>query len=278
MDNRLFSPDPAIRLAAAENLQKEQKDQVLKTYRPGKVRDRGVANAWVVVVGPSPGAKKKGKHPLLWLPFGGDLTLGAVHEDFKILLNEDSIFWRSLFGVLEAGFKKATKLDTEKQEHLKIALTTNLSPKHAGEATQLPIDELAAGMPRLWDLLVLCKPRVVVALTETVRELVLIYSKITGLGKRLTNDETYHLKMGGKNYKPRSCWLTVDGGGQTLLASLPQHPSKANTVGLSYVPSVGAYLGDRFRDALGTSDSQLSQPALSGEPLVDSSPPVQATA
>lgn len=120
------------------------------------------------------------------------------------------VFWKNLFGVLKVGFKEVKGLNTEKQEHLKVVLTTNFSPRRAGEAARLPIDELAAGMSRFWELLQLCKPGVVIVLTEKVREMALIYSKIKDLGQRIT-DDAHHVEIGGKSYTPRSCWLNVEG-------------------------------------------------------------------
>lgn len=135
-------------------------------------------------------------------------------------------------------------------------LTTNLSSDHAGDQSKLPADQLAAGLPHVMDLLRLCRPRVVVALTDLVYDLLLVYLKVTALGNRITPDDRHRITAAGKEYHPRSCWLDVDGVGKFLLVSLPQHPSRAASLGRLYKRSVGAYLGRRFRDALQEADAE----------------------
>jgi hypothetical protein len=176
---------------------------------------------------------------------GKHLVLGAVHEAFIRLSEEDPVFWRNLFGLLKVAFRKRTRVECENLNFLKVVLTTNLSPKLTGDERDVPESELTDGMSHFLELVRMCKPRVVVALTRRV------YKVLTaGSGPVIEVEERHELKNQGKGYKPRSCWVDVAGVGRVLFARLPQHPSKAGFFGGRYVSSVGAYLGRRFRDAL----------------------------
>jgi hypothetical protein len=254
MNQSLYSVDSAERIIAAESLSNQQKMQLLQAYRPSSVKDYGAANAWVVVVGPSGGAKKKEKAgeqlSLLAPPTRPKhLVLGEVHEAFERHSHEKSGFWRNLFDVLEVGFRKRTSVDCESLNYLKAVLTTNLSPKQVGDEAELADDELEAGIPHFLELLRLCKPRVVAALTVRVYKLLAAYIDQPEIGARLTLDDQHIIKNRDNVYKPRSCWMHVQGVGRILLVRFP-HPSRAPLFGGRYVSSVGAYLGRRFREAL----------------------------
>jgi hypothetical protein len=261
MNGSLYSADPAERIIAAENLSDQQKKQHLRAYRPWLVKDYGAANAWVLVVGPSGGAKKKekaGEQLSLFAPptAAKHLVLGEVHERLEMHSQEKSGFWRNLFDVLEVAFRKGTSVDCERLNYLKAVLTTNLSPKQVGDEAEVTDEELEAGIPHLLELLRLCKPRVVVALTQRVHNLLFSCLVEKGIATRLTLEHKHRLKMGGREYKPLSCWLEADGVASILLVSLPQNPSRAPFVGRRYVSSVGAYLGRRFQDALTPAELQ----------------------
>lgn len=75
-----------------------------------------------------------------------------------------------------------------------MILTTNLSPEHAGDATEVPDDELRAGIPRFIKLLSLCRPRIVVALTKKVYELLSAYLESSSFGSRLATPPHYTLE------------------------------------------------------------------------------------
>jgi hypothetical protein len=238
----------------AEKLDSADRESILRQYRPWLVKDYGAANAWVVAVGPSPGAKRKKKLGAQSSLFPAStpvkhLVLGEVHDRFTILSQEKSVFWRNLFGALELAFKKGTSVDCGGLNHLKAVLTTNLSPRQVGNEAELTEAGLVPGVPHLLELLRLCKPRVVGALTKRVYRLLATYIGQAGIGARLTTDDRHIIKNGENIYKLRSCWMNVEGVGRILLVQV-LHPRQAGLFRGRYIPSVGAYLGRRFREAL----------------------------
>ncbi len=99
----LFDPDPTKRFEATRDLNFEQKKSILADLDPKLAGVHGVANAWIVTVGPNPGARKgnEGKKA-----GQRDLVLGEVHprlNEFKSG-HPYSPFYDGLFWLLKHSF------------------------------------------------------------------------------------------------------------------------------------------------------------------------------
>jgi hypothetical protein len=261
MNESLYSAEPSERIITAEKLDGQEKEEILRRYRPWLVKDYGAANAWAVVVGPSGGVKKReniAEQLSLWArpnPMKR-LALGEVHEWLEMHSQQKSVFWKNLLGALEVAFTKGNSIDCQSLNHLKAILTTHLSPEQVVDEAEISDGELLAGMPHFLELLRLCKPRVVVALTKRVYDLLSTYPAQKKIGTRMRREDQHMVKNSGAMYWARSCWMSIEHVGSFLLLSLPQHPNRAETFGGYYVPSVGAYLGRRFRAALNAPSSE----------------------
>ena len=245
LQDRLFSPNPVVRLAAAN-----AKPSKLAPFLPRSwiVNAFGAANAWVVAVGPSPGTGPGGKVDRAVPP-----VLGTVHPQFRHFLDNDPKgFWNELFRLLREGFRHAEVARKDKDAALKLTMAMNLLTNPQGDASQLTPEMLKKGLPRLSRVLRVTRPRIILALTKVVYKVIHEWwsDRFGGVGPDLQHPVPTKKKDGGtKTYDGRSRWLGRDNQHSILLVKMLQHPSKANSYSGNEA-IVSAYVEERIAAAI----------------------------
>jgi len=233
--NQLFSPNPLIRLEAAAT----GSASITKECIPPKgewIRNAfGVANAWLVVVGPSPGKGPGGRVTEPVLP-----VLGQVLPLFQQFADSTK-FWRELFRLLRGGFHYANLAREDEDAALKLMMLVNLDTIPEGDSTKIAQDKLTSGLPRLKRVLDLTKPRLILALEQRVYDEICDWWK--GFGE--VGPERRHDRV--SKFVPKSRWLSCEGE-STLLTKTLQHPAKANFC-IGYETEVSDCLGERIAEA-----------------------------
>ena len=122
----------------------------------------------------------------------------------------------------------------------------NLDTIPQGNSSKIPPERLTAGLPRLKRVLDLTRPRIILALSVDVYEVIRRWNAFREVGP-----ERKHNQISTKNttYTPRSRWLTYDNEARILLTKTVQHPSKSNFY-LGFENEVSDSLGDRIAEAV----------------------------
>jgi hypothetical protein len=232
---RLFSPNPLIRLEAA----KEASPSIVEALIPSKEKwiksAFGAANAWLVVVGPSPGKGPGGKVVEAVPP-----VLGEVHPLFEKFKNSTP-FWKELFRLLQQGFHSAG-LDADAALMLTMLVNLDITPE--GDSKKIPQEKLRDGLPRLKQVLELTRCRMILALTKSVYDVIRIWKEFSEVGPELQPHDNVW------KYHPKSRWLTCKKEEQTiLLTKALQHPSKASFYS-GHETEVSDWLGARIAKAV----------------------------
>jgi len=156
--HNLYDPDLAARFVATEEFQND-----------GKRRDeqwpracRGAANAWIILVGPSPGAPVDAEHP--W-PGGPNrlrdgqatISLHATAIDFANGKNRNQR-WMTLID----------QFTRDRKFTVALAAICNLDWQEQANAALVPEEYLRAGCGGVDQVIKTTKPRIVAALTVRV--------------------------------------------------------------------------------------------------------------
>lgn len=252
----LFSPKPIVRLDAATKATAPMVTQLVPPCDKWIAQAFGAANAWLVVVGPSPGKGPGGKIKVPVQP-----VLGRVLPEFKSFA-EPSVdtrgFWRELFRLLRQGFKRACLGRVDEDAALKITMLVNLDTTPEGDAAKVSPEKLMAGLPRLKRAADITNPHLILALTKAVYEEIRRWWS-REIGK--VEPEQKHPVHANKCYHGRSCWLTRENGESILLVKILQHPSKANTYS-GYGALFSDYIGDRIVEVLTSKTVNYDGPVL----------------
>jgi hypothetical protein len=128
----------------------------------------GAANAYLVLIGPSPGANSKAR--AVERPSGPIMEIRPERMTFEGWESNPSIprRWVSLCASLLGGEQYVQPMTAD----------FNLDWGHEGNQRNVAQDYLGAGLDIIWPLLKTVKPRIVMPLTRTVCELVI--TKIPG--------------------------------------------------------------------------------------------------
>lgn len=239
--DQLFSVNPLVRLNCAASVGPSMVAVLMHPNVDWIQNAFGAANAWIVVVGPSPGTGPGGKVDRPVLP-----VLGEVLPEFgRFAQNDPKGFWHELFRLLRQGFKCAGVATHDPDAALKLMMEMNLDTTPQGNSGKIPPERLTAGLARLKRVLDLTRPRLILALSADVYDVISRWNVFTDVGP-----ERKHNQIATKNttYTPRSRWLTYDNGARILLTKTVQHPSKSNFY-LGFENEVSDSLGDRIAEA-----------------------------
>lgn len=240
----LFSPDPRVRLEAVAGLSKPSRDKLLEHYSEWIPNAYGAANAWAVIVGPSPGRARVGSRKKratgIYQP-----VLGEVHPKIKEGV-EEWPFWRELLRWVREAFCESGVLQADLDLCQTLILMMNLDIACQGQESRISQPKLRKGLDRLWFVVDSTKPRMLIALTKRVYNVILAGLESDGLGWKVY--ERKHKVKAGREYHPKSCWIVYRSIGPILLVVLPQHPSRANTY-KRHRRRFDGFLGERVREA-----------------------------
>jgi len=247
--SRLYHEDPAIRLAAANDLDPGSQQEILEECKPWLPNVYGSANAWVLAVGPSP--DYNGGGPKAPIDHSHPLVLGEVMLKFRTFREEKwaVVFHEELFRLIRAGFAATHLLLRDPDAHLKLMLQMNLDTTPKEHESNTPAEKLRQGVhDRLLPIIEKTRPRIILTLTETVYDLI-----VDELGRKhscsVSDPDPHRVEAGPRTYTPESRWIARPDLGTFLLAQLAQHPSRVNTYA-PYKRAFSAYVRRRFRDAL----------------------------
>lgn len=246
--DELYSPNPLVRLNASQNATPSALAEFVPPTNEWIVNAFGAANAWLVVVGPSPGTGPGGKVDRPVPP-----VLGAVLPEFhRFLANDNNGFWTELFRLLRHGFKHAHLPPSDKDAALKLMLAMNLDTTPQGDGKKVTTQMLRDGMARLRYVVDLTAPRMILALKADVYDEIQEWwrAEVGEVGREESHPVPTKTKSGAtKCYNGKSRWLTRKGQASILLVKILQHPSRVKTYAGNEA-RFSDYIGERIRAAL----------------------------
>lgn len=243
LHEQLFSRDPLIRLTTAAAATPAIAAGFLPPRDKWIVNAFGAANAWLVVVGPSPGTGPGGKVDRPVPPVFG--TVLPEFRRFEDPRNDKNGFWRELFRLLRQGFRRAGLAMHDEDAALKLMMIVNLDTNAHGDGSEVTRPMLKAGLPRLSCVLDVTKPRLILALKTDV------YEEIWKWWGGTVQPEQSHdpVRTRKQSFYGKSRWLTRDNQKSVLLVKILQHPSRA-TLYRGYETLFSDYIGDRIAETI----------------------------
>lgn len=207
----------------------------------------GVLNAWVVTVGPSPGAPDQDSSPhapsVLW-PSSAEVLR-------RLTTVREKPFFKNLSSLLCSTFTDARLLDSHHDPYFHAMLHMNLEPETAGVYPGDP-SRLISSLGRLWFVAEVARPRVILALGWKVYDAIQQGASLHGIG-RLENREPYRVPGAGRGdmyQELRSCWLQSYGSPSRILICETPHPNRLVWNRISpYRPAVLARIASLLLEA-----------------------------
>jgi hypothetical protein len=194
-------------------------------HRNGRPLGRGAVNAWLLIVGPNPGARRLRNPKQSHLRAGPRLVLGVPHPFF---VDDDPYgYWENVLGKngIVALFFRSFGIDYE--TGLGLTFHCNLSPEPSGSPP--PRSELVDGVPPVLDFLKRCRAKCVLAVTKDAYR-VLQQRVPTHFEGSLALKEGRFRYEGclppNKRYSPRWSVWELNHSSRAIFARTPNHPSK----------------------------------------------------
>jgi hypothetical protein len=176
-------------------------------------------NAWLLFVGPSYGAAPADLAEHFRYAGPQAPTLGRKHP----LSASTGRFFVELGRWGTEAFSRSTVLSLP-EDAWALTGQMNLIPGWAGDASRLADSDLARAAPRLWEVVEIVRPRLVVALTGAVYRAA--ERAASECGGTLGPEQRDLVPGGGQTYRPRWRWAATADGWSFLIAAAPNHPSR----------------------------------------------------
>lgn len=244
----LYAQNPCDRWINAANLLRKDpqsvRDMIRKAYETWPFYWWGVANAWLVYLGPSPG--NSAAKPINWeverLP-----TLGEPHMHFK-LQRDSTGFWPRLREWTINAYSLAGVFIDDDDAAMGSTLLANVLDTRQGYAGKISASSLEQAMPSTVVHLARVRPRIIVPMDKRVSRLLVAELKRRG-ARNVTGPcptPVSALNQRYEFYRPQS-WSLEMPYGPVLVAESPQHPSKRNF----YDPQImDIYLAAKIRSCI----------------------------
>jgi hypothetical protein len=185
----------------------------------------GVANAWLVYLGPSPG--NSAAAPINWeverLP-----TLGEPHMHF-VSQHDSTGFWPRLREWTINAYSLSGVFIDDDDAAIGSTLLANVLDTREGDAGRISESALEHAMPRTVEHLATVRPRIIVPMEKRISRLLVAELKRTG-GRVIRGPSRTSVPALNQRYDfyhPQS-WTFEMSFGPVLVAESPQHPSKRN--------------------------------------------------
>lgn len=246
-DLSVYNQDPRKRWESAKKLLNQDpnsvRTEILKEYATWPKYWWGVANAWLVFLGPSPG--NSAANPINWeverLP-----TLGEPHSHF-VSQRDSTGFWPRMREWTAHAFSIAGVFVDDESAAIGSTLLANVLDTKEGDARRIEGAAMELAMPNTVDHLFTVRPRIIVPMEKRISELLIAELKrrvgrVAGPRVNLVPA----LNQRYDSYKPKA-WTFETSFGPLLVAESPQHPSKRNF----YDPrEVDRYLANQIQSCL----------------------------
>lgn len=239
----LYSPNPRLRWEYAKARAGVLDKEIAERFEDWPRYWWGVANAWLVFVGPSPGHGgstrsinwEKDRFP----------TLGKSHEHFRTQVDHKRGFWNRLREWTIESYSLSGVFIDDNEAALGSVLLANVLDTSEGESKKISTESLQKAMPRVVTNLELVRPRLIVPMEKRLSKML-----IEELSKRgatiIIGPKRTLVKAKNQSYdyyKPES-WQLNTKYGPLLVAESPQHPSRKN---FYYPELVNEYLAEKIK-------------------------------
>ena len=247
-DNDVFAADPRVRWEAAQRTLAGHgqglREQIRVSFEGWPKYWWGVANAWLVFLGPSPGNSKA--KPIDWDRERWP-TLGEPHEHFVSQVDSTG-FWPRMRQWTVNAYALAGVFVDDPEAAIGSTLLANVLDTREGDAGKIDDASLVQAMPTTVAQLSVVRPRLIVPMEKRITRLLL--DELTREGSRILSGPSKipvpALNQRYPFYRPAG-WEVMAPFGRLTIAESPQHPSKRNF----YDPAiVDRYLSDKIQGCL----------------------------
>ncbi len=243
----LYHYHPAIRLSAAR--ESSDAPTVPDEWQPFW---SGVANPWLVFLGPSPGNSpgQSGAAIGCRLP-----TLGAPHPHVEYYVDSNG-FWTRIREWSHQAFLLAGVF-RDRNDSLSSILVGNILSVSQGDSGKIAISDLHGAVPCAAKNIRWLQPRVVVTMDKRISKALVVALTRQGMTLTTSSIQTVPAKSQSySHYKPRS-WDLACSIYKLRIVESPQHPTKRNFYDSAVIDK---FLAAHIREVLQADESLDLQP------------------